>query len=68
MRMRYLTIQSLERSKNLGAKGTWNSIRSSEKIGRGSTGMKAIRRRSPVIMRAMNLPKMMTKTSHHTGK
>lgn len=58
---------SIKRSTNLGAKDIWNYIMSSEKIGRGCIGTRAIRRNLLKITQIMTLLKMMMKISILTG-
>lgn len=58
---------SIKRSMNLGAKDIWNYIMSSEKIGRGCIGTRAIRRNLLKITQIMTLLKMMMKISILTG-
>jgi hypothetical protein len=52
---------------NLGAKDTWNYIRSLERIGSGYTGMRAIPRKLREIMQIMSLLRMMIKILTRTG-
>jgi hypothetical protein len=52
---------------NLGAKDTWNYIRSLERIGSGYTGMRAILRKLREIMQIMSLLRMMIKILTRTG-
>ena len=57
----------IERSMSLGAKNIWNYIMNLEKTGRDFIGMRATLKSLLKIMQIMNLLKMMTKTSPHTG-